>query len=236
MRLPVNTLARLLRHERIGELPEVLAPAAVWQPRDEAETAQASAYEEAQRLGWLDRRRKLDIDVTMSLKVLCRANIEYYGWIGQRGILAAATGREAILAIKDSDEISLRQAKARKLPEALVGQLPEVDPGSGTPVSVRLTDLRAAAQQRKPGTTSIREVLKVMAQPSSGGGELWVAVRDSIGRRTEIAHPLRYVDTDWGRFLNLATVSSGGELWLTVAPATPSELVTRLRNLERSVR
>jgi hypothetical protein len=31
-RLPVDALVRLVRQERIGELPEVLAPAAVWRP------------------------------------------------------------------------------------------------------------------------------------------------------------------------------------------------------------
>ncbi|SMD16364.1 EspG family protein [Kibdelosporangium aridum] len=234
VRLPVDALATLLRQERIGELPEVLAPAAVWRPRDEVQAAQASAYEEAKRLGWLDRHGRLDVDVAAALSVLCRASVEYYGWIARRrSILAAATGREAILAVRDDTEISLRKAKASKLAEALVGQLPDMRPGSGTPVSVPVDELRAAARKRRPARPDLRQVLQVMAQPSAGSGELWVAVRDSLGRRTEVTHPLRYADTKWGRFLNLATVSSGGDLWLTVAPASPSELVTRLRSLER---
>ncbi len=236
VRLPVDALATLLRHARIGELPEVLAPVAVWRHHDEAQAAQASAYEEAKRLGWLDSRGQLDVDVAAALSVLCRANVEYYGWVArQRSILAAATGRKAILAIRDGAEISLRKTKASKLAEALVEQLPDMHPGSGTPVSVSVDELRAATKKQKPARPDLRQVLQVMAQPSTGSGELWVAVRDSLGRRTEITHPLRYADTAWGRFLNLATVSSGGDLWLTVAPASPSDLVTRLRSLERAL-
>nr|WP_198151770.1 ESX secretion-associated protein EspG [Kibdelosporangium sp. MJ126-NF4]CEL18895.1 hypothetical protein [Kibdelosporangium sp. MJ126-NF4]CTQ95301.1 hypothetical protein [Kibdelosporangium sp. MJ126-NF4] len=246
-RLPLDALVRLVRGERIGELPEVLSPTAVWQPREAAEASQTSAYDEAERLGWLDRSGRLDVDVVESLAVLCRANVEYYGWIAARsrvGVLAAATGREAVLAVRDGGEILLRQAKSKKLPEILVAQIPQSPPGTGPPVSVPVDELRAAAAKPRPGTvsarqvprTDLRKVMQVIAQPTSGSGELWVAARDSIGRRRVVASPLRYADTTWGRFLNVATVSDGGELWWTLAPAGPAELARRLRELRQSLR
>ncbi|WP_415830372.1 ESX secretion-associated protein EspG [Kibdelosporangium persicum] len=132
----------------------------------------------------------MDVDVVESLSVVCRAGVEYYGWIashgtGRLGVLAAATGREAILAVRDRDEVWLRRAQPKKLAEALVAQLPEVHPGAGTPVSVPVDELRAAAawQEQKPGAVSVqpvpradlRQVLRVIALPTSGSGELWVA-------------------------------------------------------------
>ncbi|CAM4001089.1 hypothetical protein KIPE111705_35625 [Kibdelosporangium persicum] len=185
-----------------------------------------------------------------SLSVVCRAAVECSGWIaadgvGKLGVLAAATGREAILAVRNGNEVRLRRAQPRKLAEALVAQIPELHPGSGTPVSVPVEELRAAVawQEPKPGAVSVRpvpradlrQVLKIIALPTSGSGELWVAVRDDLGRRREIPHPLRYADTEWGRFLNHASATDSGELWMTVAPAPPTELVARLRKLEHSL-
>ncbi|ONI77260.1 hypothetical protein ALI144C_34930 [Actinosynnema sp. ALI-1.44] len=246
-RLSLDALVRLVRRERIGELPDVLSPTAVWLPREEAEANQTSADAEAERLGWLDRGGRLDADVVQSLTALCRANVEYYGWIAARsrlGVLAAATGREAILAVRDGDEIVLLQSKPKKLPEALVSQIPEVPPGTGSPVSVPVDELRAAAANPPPGAvsaksvprTDLRRVMRIIAQRTSGSGELWVAARDRLGRRRVIASPLRYADTEWGRFLNVAEVSDGGELWWTLAPASPAELVRRLRVLRQSLR
>lgn len=246
-RLPADVLARLVRQERIGELPVVLSPTAVWQPRDEVDAARANAYAEAARLGWLDRRGRLDAEVAGSLTVLCRANVEYYGWIAAAthlGVLAAATGREAVLAVREGDEILVRPSKAKNLPEDVVTRLPEAPPGSGTPVSVPVDELRAAVRKPDPGAVNVRPVpraalrkaLDVIALPTSGSGELWVAARDSLGRRRQIACPLRYADTERGRFLTVATVSESGEQWVTLAPAARAEIARRLRQLRESLR
>ena len=60
------------------------------------------------RLGLLDNRGRLDVEVAASLAVLCRAGAEFYGWINEgdktKGVLAAAIGREAVLAIRDGDD------------------------------------------------------------------------------------------------------------------------------------
>jgi hypothetical protein len=108
------------------------------------DAARAHAYDEAARLGWVDRRGRLDVEVVESLSVVCRAGVEFSGWLaspaaGTVGVLAAATGREGILAVRDGDEVWLRRAQPKKLAEALVAQLPEMHAGSGTPYLSRWT-------------------------------------------------------------------------------------------------
>jgi hypothetical protein len=244
----VESLARLVRREHIGELPSVLAPAAVWRPAADEAGADARAAVDAARLGWLDRQGKLDVDVVASLTVVCRGRVEFTGWInsetdGSTGVLAAATGREAVLAVAKDGEVSLRSTQSKRLPEALVAQIPDVPAGAGTTVSVPLADLRNAADWRRqaPGTvtarpiprTELQQVLRITALPTHGSGELWVAVRDNVGRRRQVPFPLRYADTASGRYLNL--VSGNGEVWLLVAPATRHDLAARLRALHRDL-
>lgn len=246
VRLPVDALARLVSEEGIGQLPDVIAPAAVWRPQDEVDAGKARAYDEAARCGWLDRRGRLDVEVLASLSVLCRAAVEFSGWIasqenGTIGVLAGASGREGILAVRDGGDVRLRRAQPKKLAEAVVAQLPELPAGAGIPVSVPVEDLRAAVawQQQRPGAVSVhpvpraelRQVLRVAELPATGSGELWVAMRDKVGRRRQVSHPLRYADTEWGRFLNLVKVADSGEQWFVVAPAPRGEIVARLQSL-----
>jgi ESX secretion-associated protein EspG len=248
-RLPLDALARLVRQERIGELPDVLAPTAVWRPAADENAARARAHEEASRLGWLDRRGQLDAEVSASLAVVCRGGVEFKGWIssasaGDAGVLVAATGREAVLAVARRGEVSLRRAQPKKLPETLVAQIPDIRAGGGATVSVPLDDLRSAAKWRRPESATVaakpvpgadlRQVLHITGLSTTGSGELWVAIRDSMGRRRQIPYPLRYADTESGRYLNLATLSGNGELWLLVAPATRHDLAARLRILHHA--
>jgi hypothetical protein len=246
-RLPVDALARLVSEESIGQLPDVIAPAAAWRPQDEMDAGKVLAYEEAARCGWLDRGGRLDVEVVESLSVLCRAGVEFSGWIasqenGTVGVLAGARGREGILAVREGGDVRLRRAQPKKLAEALVAQLPELPAGAGVPLSVPVEELRAAAE-RRPGAVNVqpvpraevRQVLRVAELAATGSGELWVAVRDKVGRRRQVSHPLRYADTEWGRFLNLVKVADGGEQWFVVAPASRGELVARLRSLHQEL-
>ncbi|MFL6143203.1 MAG: ESX secretion-associated protein EspG [Labedaea sp.] len=77
----MDALTRLLSAERIGGLHRVLSPAAVWRPPDEAEAVTEAARDEIARLGWHDRRQRLDAEVAAALAVLCRGQSEFYGWI-----------------------------------------------------------------------------------------------------------------------------------------------------------
>ena len=172
------------------------------------EPIEIEARKEFMRLGLLDNRGRVDVEVAASLAVLCRAGAEFYGWINEgdktKGVLAGAIGREAMLAVRDGDMVTVTQIRPETLPMALVSQTPDVAPSRGEAVNVLRSDMLASAGGRqrtaagvgmRPAPPEVRIVQQIMAQPTTGGGELYVAVRDRVGRRKSVPDPLRYADT-----------------------------------------
>jgi len=248
LKLHMEALARLVRMENLGELHVTLKPAAVWRRKADQQRLETEARNEFQRLGLLDRRGRVEVEVAASLAVLCRAGAEFYGWINEgdntKGVLAGAIGREAILAVRDGSMVNLTQIRPETLPNALVRQTPEVPPSRGEAVSVLRSDMLAtvAGRQRtaagvgmRPAPPEVRIVQQVISQPTTGSGELYVAVRDRMGRRTPARTPLRYADTPTGRWLNYMTPVAEGDERVLVAPATPTDLVGRLQEMHRNL-
>ncbi|MFD1046968.1 ESX secretion-associated protein EspG [Kibdelosporangium lantanae] len=93
--------------------------------------------------------------------------------------------------------------------------------------------LALAATTGPTPRADLRKVLDIAGMESTGSGELWVAVRDDLGRRRQITYPLRYADTTSGRYL--VTMSESGEVWLLVAPASRHDVAVRLRNLYQEI-
>lgn len=191
-------------------------------------------------MGLLDSHGRMDAELVASLTVLCRPGAEFYGWINDgdktRGVLAAAIGREAILAIRDADTVTVNQIRPESLPDVLVAQTPDVHPARGDSLNFLRSDVVAPAGGRHRGEASeIRTVHQIMAQPTTGGGELYAALRDRTSRRRAVPYPLRYADTGTGRWLNHMTDAPGGEHRVLVAPATRTDLVRRLQEMHRSL-
>jgi hypothetical protein len=199
-------------------------------------------------MGLFDRRGRLDVEVVASLAVLCRPGAEFYGWIyrGDKtvGVLAAAIGREAILAVRDGDSVSLSQIRPESLPEELVAQTAEVPPGRGEAFSLLQSEALASVGGRqpteagvgtRPASTEVRLAQKIAGLPTIGGGQLSVAVRDGLGRRRATMQPLRFADTRAGRWLNQMSPLGNGENRILIAPASRRDLVIRLREMHRTL-
>ncbi|MCE7008542.1 ESX secretion-associated protein EspG [Kibdelosporangium philippinense] len=247
MRVALNTLMRLVRAENIGELPDVLTPAAGWQPEAEEKALDGQLREECTRLGWFDQRGRLDVDVAAALSVLCRPTIEYSGWITvgdtTAGVIVAATGRSALLAIEQDGWVSLRSVGSASLPRVLVAQTPDVGAGRGEPFRVRRADVLAfdGGQHRPHGGVAVhpvplevRRLHEIAALGRTGGGEFRVAVRDGVGRRHVASNTVSYVDTVVGRYVTLARMVNG-EVEMFIAPADHRALVARLLEVHRSL-
>lgn len=245
--LPAGSLERLVAMANLGELHITLKPLATWQRKAQRQQAETEARTEFQRLGLLDNRGRVDVEVVASLAVLTRAGAEFYGWINEgdttKAVLSAAIGREAVLAVRDGDVVTVRQIRPETLPMALVAQAPDVPPARGEAVSVLRADLMASAGGRqrtaagvgmRPAPPEVRIVQQIVAQPTTGGGELYVAIRDRMGRRRATPEPLRFADTVNGRWLNHTTAGPDGERVL-VAPATRQDLAGRLQELHRTL-
>jgi hypothetical protein len=245
--MPAEALVRLVALENLGELHVVLKPSAVWRPKAVEHEVETRAREEFGRLGLFDRRGRLDVELVASLSVLCRAGAEFYGWITiegkTRGVLAAAIGREAILAVRDGDEVSLSQIRAESLPDELVGQTADVPPGRGDAFSLLRSDAMASVGGRqrteagvgtRRASPEVRLAQKIAELPTKGGGQLSVAVRDGLGRRRATEQPLRYADTPNGRWLN-HTTPVGDDQRIFIAPASRRDLVSRLQEMHASL-
>ncbi|SDD01593.1 ESX secretion-associated protein EspG [Actinokineospora iranica] len=230
--LSATSLARVIRAENIGEPHIALAPTASWQPRDAEHTADTRARTEIQRLGGLDRRGRLDADLAATLTLLCKPAVEFYGWLTTgdttTSVLAAATGRDAVLATRTGDTVHLRQATPDDLPTLLVAQTPDVPPGRGNTVTLTSDDLPSPTHR---GSPQVRLAQRIAELPTTGSGLLYTAIRDRLGRRQAATHPLRYIDTVHGRWLSHARPGTG----LTIAPADHRALVTRLTDMHRTL-
>ncbi|GAB3449730.1 ESX secretion-associated protein EspG [Actinophytocola sediminis] len=235
-RLSARSLAWLLEVEQLGEPHAVLEPAAVWRPPTAADEARRAARAEIAALGWYDRSHQLAAEVAVALTRLCRGESEFFGWITRDrttiGVLATGFGRHGLLAIRDGDSVWLRHVGRGALAESLVAQTPDVAAGLGKPVTVSRAELRGPARRRQiteavtkvsPASSAARQVRRLMSLPQTGAGELYAAARDEVGRY-RISAPVRYADTQHGRYLNLST----GPDQVLVAPARPADLVARL--------
>lgn len=248
LKLHVEALVRLIRMENLGELHNTLRPAAVWRRKEDQDRIEVEARKEFMQLGLLDNRGRVDVEVSAALAVLTRAGAEFYGWISDgtttKGVLAGAIGREALLAVRDGQMVSITQIRPETLPQALVNRTPDVRPARGEAVNVLRSDMLASAGGRqrtaagvglRPAPPEVRIVQQIVAQPTVGGGELYVAVRDRLGRRNVTEEPLRYADTEQGRWLNYTTPAGNGEQRILVAPATRADLVGRLQEMHRNL-
>lgn len=144
--------------------------------------------------------------------------------------------------MRDGDAVWLKPTGWPRLVEALVGQTANVRAGHGRPVTVARSDvlgsvrgrrLTEAAVQVTRVSVSVRRVQQIVALPTIGGGELYAAMRDGMGRH-RVSKPLCYADTTDGRYLTLTTVT-GGQSQVLVAPASRADLVARLAQLHRSL-
>jgi hypothetical protein len=246
--LDADALARLVRLENLGELHITLRALGLWRPRAEEQAVEAETRDMFQRLGLLDSRGRLDVDVAATLAVLCRAGAEFYGWINEddrtRAVLTAAIGREAVLAIRDGDDVMINQIHPEALPQVLVAQIPDLPPARGDAINVMRSEAASAVGGRhrteagvgsRPAPREVRAVQQIASLPTTGGGELYVAVRDRAARRRGATYPLRYADTVTGRWLNHMSDAGGGEQRVLVAPATKADLVERLREMHRAL-
>ena len=74
-----------------------------------------------------------------------------------------------------------------------------------------------------------------MGRPRTCGAQMYVAVRDELGRRHRCPFPPNVIDTDRGRWFVQRQHNAGGHVWLTAAPATPQVVTTTLYDMLRAL-
>lgn len=244
--IPARVLAWLVAAEGLGELHVTLAPAAQWRAPIARNPLPDRAAERLTVLGWRDSAGGLEREIRASLTVLCRPVVEMFGWITHNGAtigaVAAKIGKDAVLAVRTPDgTIGLTSIPAGRLAERLVAQTPLIPAGPGTPLIVSPAEVRSVnrAGRQLTATGAIvrkasphaRHTKQLLAQPRTGGGELWVAARDHTGRRHVITQPVRYADISNGRHL----ITTPSTTHVQLIPAGRVQLVATLNQAYRSL-
>ncbi|MET8846429.1 ESX secretion-associated protein EspG [Amycolatopsis sp. NPDC004625] len=176
------------------------------------------------------------------------------------GVLAAADDTKGVLAIQDADGIWLRDVPPDGLVSAVVGMLPAGPRGSEASVTLPLDEALHTTPIRVPVSlpsgaedegkrrgrarrTPLSERLavdpreaygRISGQPRQRGGQLAANSRSAVGARQR-SRVLGWFDTATGRYLSLSRAGTDGREWVTVAPADPKTLRTRLGEMVSSV-
>ncbi|MBP2477352.1 hypothetical protein JOF53_006224 [Crossiella equi] len=224
--------------ERLGDKHNALltaSPGATWEQRLEYARA---ALRELTEAGLADGE-SVHPDLVAALRLLARPQHEVYGWFTPEpgspavGVLAAASGTDAVLAVLHDGWLTLEPVEAGKLPEAVARLLPERNALRTTVLSFPLDESTVDEQgllRRVGGRDGgAARAQRLFERERLGAGQFRVARRDGNGVREIAEFPLDYVDTEAGRYLACRQPGPDGAPWGLVLPGTPTELVQRLR-------
>jgi hypothetical protein len=190
---------------------------------------------------------RVDGELADRLALLAYPDRSVDGWIWtDREIraLAAQSGRDALLAVLDNDEVWLIPARDSSLAEAAVSITGDLPAGYGRSTSVPLDVLRAAdlAAGGDPQALVVEltdrdvslgksQVLAGMFTGMVGRGQFG-AQRTGTGRVTHRAERVvAFHDTRRGRYLYLTRPSADGRMWATITPADNQALATAVWEL-----
>lgn len=214
-------------------------------------------FDELARAG-LARGTNVDRALLDTMSLLARPPTELHGWVGDHnrvnvGAVAATDGGAgAVLAVLDDHAVHIRPIEPAKLADAVIDLFPDLPPGRGRSRTVPLDAYRAAmapATAPREGEsgwlegersdwqgTELAAVLRLVRQPRRGGGRIYAAARDRLGRRHRSQYPVTYIDTESGRWALWQQPSQNGQLWVTIAPGTRQLLRAQLESLLATVR
>jgi len=247
-RVTISALAYDVAWEA-GRLPDkhrallTPSPGTTYEERAELERR---ALAELSSLG-LARGEEIHPDLLAALSLVASAHHEFYGWFhaGESDTMSAVvavSGEDAVRAVLLRDQLALEPVRAIGAADAFVAVLPPATPGHGSAISLPADEVSGqqtgdgyqggGAVMVSAGTTanaSATQLRRLLDQPRTGGGQLYVASRDHLGRKRRAPAPLTYFDTAGGRYLAVQRPGPDGRTWVTVTPADAKAIAERLR-------
>lgn len=225
---------------------------------EDVPAVERQAFAELERAG-LARGTNVDAALLDTMKLLLSAPIEVHGWVGLHnkvtlGVVVASDGRNGVRAIMDEQAFYLRPVRPEDVAAAMVDVLPGAPPGRGHSITLPLDALRGLTgqssgrprqddfsdvswMQRGPERDSERDALtRLLKEPRLGGGRVYAAGRDRLGRKHQVQDPITYLDLASGRWLMQQKPSPDGQPWMVAIPATPELLISRVNDLLAAVR
>jgi hypothetical protein len=196
---------------------------------------------------WLATGNRISAEFEAVLRLLAAPDREVQGWIGLPGhvqltVVAATDGKLAVTVVVDDTTVYLDPIQPRAIIDAVIALVPAHPPGRSHSLSVpRDVYERATTNHRAAGgrylvdvrssarlSQDVDAVKALLASPRVGGGRFYVVTHDHMGRRRKSEKPLTYLDLSSGRVSCREHLNSGGDPWLTVAPASHASLANNL--------
>lgn len=245
----------------LGELPYPLRVSSHGATEDERSALRQRAHNELMARGLRDHFGRLEPHIEDWFTALARPTLsidalhipEYQA--PPVGVLAASDGTTGVLAIQTVDGIWLRPTFAEGLTSAVVELLPSGSRGTEASITLPVEEALRIPPNRVPVTpdgeaaparsrrkTSLSEqtadpresYARLAGQPRLRGGQLAANSRSElVGRRRSPV--LAWFDTASGRYLSLSRAGTDGREWVTVAPADPKTLRSRLSEMVAGV-
>lgn len=199
----------------------------------ELERMQRAAWAQLEQYG-LARGSQIHPDLASALRLVVEAGVEYWAFFSlkdgpQQSVLVVSNGQDALRIVLTPDQqFVLEPVRPDEAPQALVGALPPTPAGKGSPITLpedalkqkpqTYDDTGSFMQQSRPTSTPndqlVAQLKEIMGQPRTGGGQVFSAKRDHLGRKQRCLHPLTFIDTPSGRY-----IAAKSEGWLRVQPA-----------------
>lgn len=240
-------------HLRLGEMPLVLKVPSPGKTYSERRRLVNDTWRSLESRG-LGGPVGLDARFEHLVQLLERPQREIDGrlWLGRRAgsvrVLAAATGRSAVLATLTSRGVTLREVSPTGLDRAALAVLPAAPAGPGESVTLPSDDLDAAVANGGPAPRDFAAALRdrglrardadtlaAMVTQLRRHGQFGAAVRDRLGQRHRADRVVGFFDNRLGRYLQLRRNSPSGQLWSTFAPADNRQLLASLAELMAEV-
>ena len=237
-------------------MPVPIAAEPLWREPAAQRRAIEAAWAEFAAAGLADRGG-LDSDAAVMLDVLTHPHAEYVAVVltaaGIAGSVVASRGHDVIVAVRQSDDVTLAGMRGVSLPDTLIRQIPDATPAPIEPVNIRASDVPAADELAgfdtglPDGLQAISDQASASGLHSGGWGDGRSAAQrdaDTIARlrglpvlgqgemhitlrdaygRQRRSDPIRYQDYPIGR-----VVVANGQGFLSIAPASKTQLRDRL--------
>lgn len=238
--LPYASFATAWLTLGLGEVPTALLPgraAPAGGDLDEiTERAWEDLFERELALG-----RQLDEGLAGTLRVLDGAPTRYYAFFHEgdgdtRSVLVAGA---RVVAAVDGGTVTLRPSRSGSGARQLVDLLPQVPKAPGEALSAPVGELSGSgfmAEARPTGQAAVIPRMRwVLAQPRTGGGQIFAARRGADGHHLVCARQLSYLDSEVGRLITTEHRAGDGTTWRTLIPADAATLRKRLSEMMASV-
>lgn len=214
----------------LGELPTALLPARV-------PNADGTLAEQTER-AWQDLADRelagteLTEEFAGTLTLLATARTRFYGFFheGDGDTRSVLVANAKLVATIDGTTVTLQPCHTNSA-QAVVDELPKIAKAPGEALSTPASALRTTLLTEVRPTGVAARMRWLLAQPRTGGGQLYAARQDRNGHRRVCDQPLSYVDTATGRILATEHRAADGTSWRSLVPADPALLVRRLTTL-----